>query len=93
MRVATWNVNSVKARLAHLCDYLSTSAPDVLLLQEIKCQDADFPRLEVEAAGYRVAVRGQKSYNGVAILSRHPIEVTADTLPGDPSDEQARYLE
>lgn len=93
MKVATWNVNSVKARLGHLRDYLSGEAPDVLLLQEIKCQDADFPSLEVEAAGYRVAVRGQKSYNGVAILSRHPIEVTADRLPGDLSDDQARYLE
>lgn len=93
MKIATWNVNSVKARLAHLTEFLGSFAPDVLLLQELKCRTEEFPRLEIEAAGYRSAVLGQKSYNGVAILARAPIEVLAEGLPGDPEDLQARYLE
>lgn len=93
LTLAAWNVNSVKARLGHLCDWLKAFAPDIVLLQELKCQDADFPRLEIESLGYKAEVRGQKSYNGVAVLSRLPYEVTAKELPGDTSDEQARYLE
>lgn len=94
IKIATWNVNSIKARLAHLCDWLGgAGAPDVLLLQETKVTDDNFPAMELSALGYRSAVRGQKTYNGVAILSKCPIDVTATALPGDPTDEQARYIE
>lgn len=92
MRIATWNVNSVRQRTEHLLRYLKEVAPDVLCLQEIKCLDEAFPRLEVEAAGYNVATHGQKTFNGVAILSRHPMEVTRG-LPGDDDDTHARYIE
>lgn len=94
MKIATWNVNSIKVRLPILLDFLKRQKPDVLLLQEIKCTDDGFPRLEVEAAGYNVAVNGQKSYNGVAILARGRITETARSLPEGPApDEQARYIE
>ena len=90
--IATWNVNSVRQRLAHLLDYLKEASPDALCLQEIKCVDEAFPRLEIEALGYNVALHGQKGFNGVAILSKRPFEV-ATGLPGDPDDVQARYIE
>ena len=93
MRIATWNVNSVKARLPHVLAWLASAQPDVLLLQEIKCETANFPALEIEAAGYRVHALGQKSYNGVAILSRHPITDVLEHLPEASDDTQARYLE
>nr|WP_241004004.1 exodeoxyribonuclease III [Magnetospirillum aberrantis] len=95
VRIATFNVNSVRARLPNLLEWLGSAAPDVVLLQEIKCQDEQFPALELEAAGYHVAVHGQKSYNGVAILSRAAIEDVRRGLPGAESegDEQARYIE
>jgi exodeoxyribonuclease III len=93
VKIASWNVNSVKARLPHLRSYLAEAQPDVLCLQETKCPAADFPRLEIETAGYRVEAIGQPSYNGVAILSRRPAEDLLQGLPGDPADEQARYLE
>ena len=92
-RVASWNVNSIKARLPVVVEWLAQAKPDIVLLQEIKCVDADFPRLELEAAGWRVATVGQKSYNGVAILARDAIEVTARALAGDDADAQARYIE
>ena len=92
MRIATWNVNSVRQRLEHLLGYLRDQQPDVLCLQELKCQDEAFPRLEVEAVGYNAYVHGQKTFNGVAILSKRPAEVTRG-LPGDPTDEHARYIE
>ena len=92
MRIATWNVNSVRQRLDHLLGYLKRVEPDVLCLQEIKCTDDLFPRVEVEALGYHCAVHGQKGFNGVAILSRQPAEVTRG-LPGDEADLQARYIE
>lgn len=92
MIIATWNVNSVRQRLEHLLSYLKEVEPDVLCLQELKCMDDAFPRLEVESAGYNVAVHGQKTFNGVAILSKRPIEVRTG-LPGDESDVQARYIE
>ncbi|SMF14381.1 exodeoxyribonuclease-3 [Tistlia consotensis] len=92
-KIATWNVNSIKARLPNVLDWLREAEPDVVLLQEIKCQDDAFPRLEIEALGYRCAVHGQKSYNGVAILSKEPLEQVSSGLPGDAADEQARYLE
>ena len=97
MRIATWNVNSVRQRLPHLIDYLAKAAPDVLCLQELKCVDESFPRAEVEAAGYHAIVHGQKGFNGVAILTRGelaPAEAdVAFRLPGDESDAQARYVE
>ena len=93
VKIATWNVNSVKARIGHVLYYLKTAAPDILLLQEIKCVDAEFPRLEIEALGYHALVVGQKTYNGVAILSREAARDPLPRLPGDPSDDQARYVE
>ena len=92
MIIATWNVNSVRQRLDHLLGYLKEQEPDVLCLQELKCQDDAFPRLEVESAGYNVAVHGQKTFNGVAILSKRPVEVRTG-LPGDENDAHARYIE
>jgi exodeoxyribonuclease-3 len=92
LRIATWNVNSVRQRVEPLLAYLNEVQPDVLCLQELKCQEEQFPRLEVEAAGYNVAIHGQKSYNGVAILSKAPMEI-AIGLPGDESDAQSRYIE
>ena len=92
MRIATWNVNSVRQRTEALLAYLSEVQPDVLCLQELKCVEEHFPRMEIEAAGYNVAVHGQKSYNGVAILSKAPMETTLG-LPGDESDAQSRYIE
>lgn len=93
MRIATWNVNSVRQRLGHLLDFLKEAEPDALCLQEIKCVDADFPRAEIEAAGWQVETHGQKTFNGVAILSRSRLEDVRRGLPGDDGDEQARYLE
>ncbi len=92
MKIATWNVNSVRQRTEHLVRYLRDVKPDVLCLQELKCIDAAFPYIEVEAEGYNAAVHGQKGFNGVAILAKVPIEA-ARGLPGDPGDEQARYIE
>lgn len=93
LTIATFNVNSLRARLANIISWLNAAKPDVALLQEIKCQESDFPRLELEALGYHVALVGQKSYNGVAILSRQKFDVTSRALPGDEGDEHARYLE
>lgn len=93
MRIAAWNVNSVKARLPHLLQFLKEDAPDVVLLQELKCVDDAFPRLEVEDAGYNIATHGEKTYNGVAILSKFPIDDVLRGLPGEESDTQARYIE
>jgi exodeoxyribonuclease III len=93
MRIATWNVNSIKQRLDHLATFVKSADPDVICLQELKCVDEAFPRAEVEALGYNVATHGQKAYNGVAILSKRPLEDVRRGLPGDESDEQARYLE
>jgi exodeoxyribonuclease-3 len=93
IKIATWNVNSVKARLPNVLAWLKAFAPDVVLLQEIKCVDENFPRMEIEDLGYNVATHGQKTYNGVAILSRSPLEDVTPRLPGDDADEHARYLE
>ena len=86
-------MNSIRARLPNALAWLRDAAPDVALLQEIKCIDEQFPRLEIEDLGYNVAVAGQKTYNGVALLSKRPIEVELTALPGDADDGQARYLE
>lgn len=92
MQIATWNVNSVRQRLDHLLRYLKDVSPDVICLQELKCTTEAFPYAEIEQAGYHAAVHGQKGFNGTAILSKQPVEVTMG-LPGDPSDEQSRYIE
>jgi exodeoxyribonuclease III len=91
--VATWNVNSIKQRESACAEWLRQSSPDVLCLQELKCMTEGFPRATFEDLGYNCAALGQKSFNGVAILSKHPIDETIEGLPGDASDEQARYLE
>ena len=93
VKIATWNVNSIKVRLPHVLDWLKTAEPDILLLQELKCIEDNFPRMEIEDAGYSVAVAGQKTYNGVAILSKTQLEDVITELPGDDQDEQARYVE
>ncbi len=92
LRIATWNVNSVRQRIGHLLDYLREAGPDVLCLQEIKCLDEAFPRMEIEELGYNIETHGQKTFNGVAILSKRPFEV-ARGLPGDENDVQSRYVE
>ena len=93
MKIATFNVNSVKARLPRVLEWLKDAAPDVVLLQETKVVDENFPAMEIEELGYNIAVHGQKTYNGVAILSKQPIEDVTRGLPGGESDEQARYIE
>jgi exodeoxyribonuclease III len=93
MKIASWNVNSVKARLPRLVDYLKAASPDVLCLQELKVIDEAFPRMEVEDLGYNVETHGQKTYNGVAILSKFPMEDVMRRLPGNEADEQSRYIE
>jgi exodeoxyribonuclease-3 len=93
MKIATWNVNSIKSRLEAVIDWLRTARPDVLLLQEIKCLEENFPTLEISAEGYRAAICGQRTYSGVAILSREPLDATCRALPGDDGDAQARYIE
>jgi exodeoxyribonuclease-3 len=92
MRIASWNVNSVRLRLPALLQYLREVAPDVLCLQELKCQDEAFPRLEIEDTGYNVAIHGQKTFNGVALLSKAPLEDVTRGLPGF-EDAQSRYIE
>ncbi len=92
VKIATWNVNSVRARLTHLTGWLKDAQPDIVLLQELKCVTEDFPRMEIEAAGYQSEAVGQKAYNGVAILARHKIEDVLRFLPGH-KDDQARYVE
>ncbi|MGO4337723.1 exodeoxyribonuclease III [Labrys sp. KB_33_2] len=93
MRIASWNVNSIRQRLPHLLGWLKDAQPDVVCLQEIKCVDEAFPAADIEALGYNVAVHGQKTFNGVAILSKHPFDEVKTRLPGDEGDEQARYIE
>ena len=91
MKIATWNVNSLKVRLPHLLDWLTTQHPDVICLQETKLEDPVFPRDEIENAGYHALYAGQKTYNGVAILSKQPIVAVTAAIPGFP-DEQKRVL-
>ena len=93
MIIATWNVNSIRARLPSILKWLSENQPDVLLLQEIKTISDGFPTLEIEDLGYNIAAHGQKTYNGVAILSKRPLEDVSRGLPGDKNDDQARYIE
>jgi exodeoxyribonuclease-3 len=91
--IASWNVNSIKARLANVLDWAKKTKPDVLMLQELKCVEEAFPALEFGDLGYNCAVVGQKTYNGVALLSKTPLEVAERALPGDDADGHARYLE
>lgn len=91
--VASFNVNSLRARLTHVLSWLERAKPDVALLQEIKCQDHEAPIEAMEDMGYNVALAGQKTYNGVAILSRYPMHIEQRGLPGNGEDTQARYLE
>jgi len=93
VKIASWNVNSVKVRLPHLLDYLKSAQPDVLCLQEIKCPAEDFPQLEVQALGYRVEAIGQRAYNGVALISKEPARDIVCGLPEPGDDDQARYIE
>jgi exodeoxyribonuclease-3 len=94
MKIATFNINNINKRLANLIDWLRATKPDVVCLQELKTADSALPRAAIEKEGYGAAWRGEKSWNGVAILARgcEPI-VTRTELPGDPSDTQSRYLE
>ena len=91
--IATFNVNSILARLPNLLEWLKDADPDIVCLQELKCTDDAFPRLELLAAGYQALVHGQKTYNGVAILAKTEPKLIRAGLPGDPDDTQARYLE
>jgi exodeoxyribonuclease III len=94
MKIATWNVNSIRQREGHVTRWLQRVQPDLLFLQEIKCEAAAFPALSFQAIGYQAEIVGQKSYNGVAVLSRIPFTVTHRALPGLPEDDaQARYIE
>jgi exodeoxyribonuclease-3 len=93
MKIATWNVNSIRARLEPALAWLNQAKPDVVCLQEIKCQDEVFPREPFESLGYNCAVYGQKSYNGIAILSKYPLEDVTPRLPGGEGDDHSRYLE
>jgi exodeoxyribonuclease-3 len=93
MRIATWNVNSIKQRVENLGAWLRERQPDIVCLQETKTQDESFPREPFEALGYNVAVHGQKTFNGVAILSKLPFDEITPRLPGDAEDDHARFLE
>jgi exodeoxyribonuclease-3 len=94
VKVATWNVNSIRQRETHARDWLERVRPDILFLQEIKCEAAQFPAATFLELGYTAEIVGQKSYNGVAVLARVPFSVTHRALPGLPEDDgQARYLE
>lgn len=93
MKIATWNINGVRARLGNLLHWLQESGPDIACLQEIKTVDEQFPRAEIEALGYNVETHGQKGFNGVAILSKFPFDEVNVRLPGDDDDEHARFIE
>jgi exodeoxyribonuclease III len=94
MKIATWNVNSIRQREKHVANWLERCQPDVLLLQEIKCEATGFPALTFHGLGYQSEAVGQKAYNGVAVLSRLPFTVTHRALPGLPVDDaQSRYVE
>ena len=93
MRIATWNVNSIKQRMDNLTAWLAERQPDIVCLQETKCVDDVFPREPLEALGYNVAVHGQKAFNGVAVLSKFPLDEVTARLPGDTADDHARFME
>ena len=93
MRIATWNVNSIRQRLDHLLTWLRDCVPDIVCLQETKCVDDAFPREAIEALGYNIVTHGQKTFNGVALLSKYPLEEATPRLAGDEEDVHARFLE
>ena len=92
MKIASWNVNSIKARLEHVLNYCQNSSMDVLLMQEIKTLDENFPKNSFEDIGWQVVTHGQKTYNGVAIASKKDIKVNQIGLSNGGADEQARYI-
>jgi exodeoxyribonuclease-3 len=93
VRIATWNVNSIKQRLDSAVTWLAERKPDIVCLQETKCVDDAFPREPFEGLGYNVAVHGQKTFNGVALLSKFPFDEVSNGLPGDDKDDHARFME
>lgn len=93
MKIATWNINGVRARVDTLMAWLKEADPDIVCLQEIKTVDEGFPRLEIQAMGYNVETHGQKGFNGVAILSKLPFDEVTRGLPGDDGDDHARFIE
>lgn len=93
IKLVTWNVNSIRIRAGLVADFLARERPDLLLMQEIKCEDGQFPGEPFKKLGYHAAVAGQKSYNGVAVLAREPIEIRLSALPGQEYDGKARYIE
>lgn len=92
MKIASWNVNSIRARLERLLAYLDAAKPDVLCLQELKCEEDAFPRLEIEAKGYQAVVHCQKTYNGVAILARGEIKDALRGMSDEVEDPQCRVI-
>ena len=92
MRIATWNINGVKARIDNLLHWLKEEAPDIVCLQETKSIDAAFPAGQIEELGYNIALHGQKGFNGVALLSKLPLEDVERGLPGGENDDQARFI-
>lgn len=93
MKIATWNINGIRARVDNLRTWLKDADPDVVCLQETKCSDDNFPMGEFDGSGYNIALHGQKGFNGVAILAKRPIEDVSRGLAGDDGDEQARFIE
>src|ERR1700748_3067787 len=93
MRIATWNVNSVRQRIENLMSWLKECSPDIVCLQEIKCTDEAFPRLGIEIPGSNVGPHGQKTFNGVGVLSKLPFDETKSGLAGDDEDSHARFVE
>jgi exodeoxyribonuclease-3 len=93
MRIATWNVNSIRQRIENVTAWLAERSPDIVCLQETKTVDDQFPRGPIEALGYNVAVHGQKTFNGVAILSKFAFDEVTPRLPGDDADDHARFIE
>ncbi|GHC62874.1 exodeoxyribonuclease III [Limoniibacter endophyticus] len=93
MKIATWNINGVRARIGNLVAWLKESEPDIVCLQEIKCEDASFPRMEIEDLGYHVETHGQKGFNGVALLSKLPFDEVTSGLPGNDEDAHSRFIE
>lgn len=93
MKIACWNVNSIKSRASGVLDWISKEDPGILMLQELKCEEEAFPKLEFSHLPYNFAISGQKTYNGVAILSKYPLENISTNFPGNPIPEQARFVE
>ncbi|MGI8811351.1 MAG: exodeoxyribonuclease III [Pyrinomonadaceae bacterium] len=93
MKIATWNINSINSRIEHVVDWCTANQPDVVCLQETKCVDSRFPARRLKALGFEhIAVHGEKAYNGVAILSKHPLDDVQKNFPGDPTDAPTRLI-